>query len=337
MMFFDQINITAEPWKPIGIAKDRDSIKSRRVDQNYPHNVFWTRDHKDSIGFRFSSDTNLKNLDNLPRISGIDITKKKSGQGPIWLDLTLVEKRNSDLFRTICVDLLQFLFPIDKGRDDEAAKAILERLRKWQKLLKAKGSEEFLGPEEQLGLFGELLILRDYFLKKMSPIHAFATWIGPNDSPQDFRHSNLLLEIKTNSASTNRPIKISSLEQLNSRGAELYLIHQLIAVDETEGSTLQELVDSIREEYASTNVNAGELFKIALLSVAFQDNERYNQTPWKLYSRKSYLVEEGFPMLTDENVHSSISSVTYNIKIESCSEFIVENREIEEKIIGEEK
>ena len=113
------------------------------------------------------------------------------------------------------------------------------------------------------------------------------------------------------------------------------LIHQLIAVDETEGSTLQELVVSIREEYASTNVNAGELFKIALLGVGFQDNERYNQTLWKLYSRKSYLVEEGFPMLTEENVHSSISSAIYTIKIESCTNFIIETREVEEKIIGE--
>jgi hypothetical protein len=40
--------------------------------------------------------------------------------------------------------------------------------------------------------------------------------------------------------------------------------------------------------------------------------------------------------LTDENVNPSILDVTYTIKIESCSNFIVENRKIEEKIIGEE-
>ena len=46
----------------------------------------------------------------------------------------------------------------------------------------------------------------------------------------------------------------------------MYLIHQLIAVDEREGSTLQELVNSIRDEYASANLNAGVLFKVALLN-----------------------------------------------------------------------
>ncbi len=40
-------------------------------------------------------------------------------------------------------------------------------------------------------------------------------------------------------------------------------------------------------------------------------------------------------MLTDENVHPSISKATYIIEIESCSEHIVEKRIIEEEIKGE--
>jgi len=336
MIFFDQINIPEDPWKQIGIALDKESIKSKRVNPNFPHDVFWTRDHKGSIGFRLSSETKLNFSKNLPSISGIDITTKKTEQGQVWLDLILVKKKSSEIFRTICVDLLHLLFSIGRGRDDEAAKAIIERLMEWQKLLKSKSGDAFLSTEQQIGLFGELLVLKDFFLKKLSPINAFSAWIGPKDSPQDFRHSNLLLEIKTNSASTNRPIKISSLEQLNSRGAELYLIHQLIAVDEREGSTLQELVNSIRDEYASANLNAGVLFKVALLSVGFEDDERYNHARWKLHSRKSYIVEEGFPMLTEENVHPSILDSTYTIRIESCNDFIVENSKIAEEILGEE-
>ena len=156
----------------------------------------------------------------------------------------------------------------------------------------------------------------NFFLKNLSPTNAFSAWIGPKDSPQDFKHLGLLLEIKTNLVSSNRPIKISSLEQLNSRGSKLYLLHQLVSADHPEGKTLMELVNSIKDEYTA-DVNAGVLFKVALLSVGFEDDERYNHARWKLHSRKSYLVEEGFPMLTEENVHPSISSVTYNIKIES--------------------
>ena len=336
MNFFDQVNIPEDPWKQIGVATDKKSIKSRRVDPNFPHNVFWTRDHKGSIGFRLSSGTKLNFSKNLPRINGIDITNKKTEQGHVWLDLILVNKKSSDLFRTICVDLLHLLFPIEKGRDDEAASAIIERLMEWQKFLRSKSGDVLLSQEEQLGLFGELLILKDIFLSKLSPINAFSAWIGPKGSPQDFKYLDLLLEIKTNSASSNHPIKIASLEQLNSRGAELYLVHQLIIVDDLEGTTLQELVNSMRDEYASANVNAGVLFKVALLSVGFENDERYNQARWKLQLRKSYLVQAGFPLLTDENVNPSILDVTYTIKIESCSNFIVENRKIEEKIIGEE-
>ena len=158
MIFFDQINIPEDPWEKIGVAEGKQSIKSRRVDPNFHHNVFWTRNHKGEIGFRLSYKTKLDFSKNLPQISGIDITKNKSEQGHFWLDLCLVKKKNDDLFRTICIDLLQLLFTIEKERDDKPAKAILDRLMTWQKLLKSKGGEDYLGPEQQLGLFGELLI-----------------------------------------------------------------------------------------------------------------------------------------------------------------------------------
>ena len=74
---------------------------------------------------------------------------------------------------------------------------------------------------------------------------------------------------------------------------------------------------------------------MALLQIGFEDNERYNQTRLKLHSRKSYLVEEGFPMLTEENVHPSILDSTYTIKIESCSDFIVENKIIGDEVLGD--
>ena len=118
MIFFDQINIPEDPWEKIGVAEGKQSIKSRRVDPNFHHNVFWTRNHKGEIGFRLSYKTKLDFSKNLPQISGIDITTNKSEQGHFWLDLFLVKKKNDDLFRTISIDLLQLLFTIEKERDD---------------------------------------------------------------------------------------------------------------------------------------------------------------------------------------------------------------------------
>jgi hypothetical protein len=41
-------------------------------------------------------------------------------------------------------------------------------------------------------------------------------------------------------------------------------------------------------------------------------------------------------MLTEENVHPLILDSTYTIKIESCADFLVENKKIIEDILGEE-
>ena len=72
------------------------------------------------------------------------------------------------------------------------------------------------------------------------------------------------------------------------------------------------------------------------MQIGYEDNERYNQLKLKLNGRKTYFVEEGFPMLTEENVHPSILDCTYTIKIESCSNFIVENKIINEELLREE-
>jgi hypothetical protein len=197
-------------------------------------------------------------------------------------------------------------------------------------MAKTKGS--ILNIEAQLGLYGELLILRDFFLKNISPKSAFRAWIGPTRSAQDFQHSNVLLEIKTQLSIDL--VKISSLEQLDPREEELFLIHQLLEESEDEGLSLQELVNQIRKEYASKDVVSSEIFKTSLLEANFEDNDQYNNPLWKLESRKGYLVNGEFPRLTRGNVHHLIASAVYKINLESGSEFNAKLSEIQNKIRG---
>ena len=243
----------------------------------------------------------------------------------------LVEKNYLDLFRTICVDLLNSLFEKEPRDYDAIASAIISRLRRWQQMMaKTKGS--ILTIEAQLGLYGELLILRDFFLENISPRSAFRAWIGPTLSAQDFLHSNVLLEIKTQLSID--PVKISSLEQLDPQEEELFLIHQLLEESEDEGLSLQELVNQIRKEYASKDVVSNEIFKTSLLEANFEDNDQYNNRLWNLESRKGYLVNGEFPRLTRKNVHPLIASSVYKINLESCIEFNAKLSEIQNKING---
>ena len=330
MNAFNRIEIPENPWDGIEKSNSENKLNTRRVDYRYPHDFYWTKNSSGSYGLRLSSDSKLEALEKPPKISGIEVNKFNEGGGSS-LDLTLIDKNSSDLFRTICIDLLYTSSKKRKDNYDALAHAILNRLKRWQELMaKPKGS--LLSREGQLGLYGELLILRDFFLKKFSPRISIEAWIGPEGSAQDFQYSNVLLEIKTQLSI--RPVKISSLEQLNPGEKELFLIHQLLEENEKEGLTLQELVNIIRKEYTSKDVVSSDLFKRSLMEVGFRDNDYYNKHLWKLESRKGYSVSSEFPSLTSQNVHHLISSAEYTVKIESCKEFKTEISDIESKING---
>ena len=330
MNAFDKIEVPDNPWEEIKRSNSENILNTRRVDYRYPHDFYWTKNSSGSYGLRLSSDSKLEALEKPPTISGLEVTKQNEGGGAS-LDLTLLDKNSSDLFRTICIDLLYASSQKGKDSYDALAHAILNRLKRWQELMaKPKGS--LLSREGQLGLYGELLILRDFFLKKIVPRSAFSAWIGPDNSAQDFQHLNLLLEIKTQFSI--RPVKISSLEQLNPGEKELFLIHQLLEETEKDGLTLQELVNRIRKEYASKDVVSSDLFERSLLDAGYRDNDFYNKHLWKLESRKGYMVNGEFPSLTSHNVHNLIQSAEYTVKIESCREFNAKISEIESKING---
>ena len=330
MNAFNKIEVPENPWDGIERSNSENKLNTRRVDYRYPHDFYWTKNSRGSYGLRLSSDSKLEALEKPPKLSGIEITKHNEGRGAS-LDLTLFDKNSSDLFRTICIDLLYTSSQKGKDNYEALAHAILNRLKRWQELMaKPKGS--LLSREGQLGLYGELLILRDFFLKKFSPRICFESWIGPEGSAQDFQYSNILLEIKTQLSI--RPIKISSLEQLNPGEKQLFLIHQLLEETEKEGLSLQELVTMIKKEYASKDVVSNDLFKRSLMDAGFRDNDYYNKHLWKLESREGYSVNGGFPSLTSDNVHQLISSAEYTIKIESCKQFKTETSDIESKING---
>jgi hypothetical protein len=329
---FDKIEIPENPWEQIHRCETPDQLNTRRVHYLYPHDFYWTKNYNSAVGLRMKSDSRLEILENPPKISGLEIIKQNDADGGSFLDLLLVEKNYLDLFRTICIDLLNTLFELEQSDYDAIANTIINRLRRWQEMM-AKTKDRILNIEAQLGLYGELLILRDFFLKKMSPRSAFRAWIGPTHSAQDFKHSNVLLEIKTQLSID--PVKISSLEQLNSEDNELFLIHQLLEESDDEGLSLQELVNRIRKEYASKDVVSNEMFKTSLLEANFNDNDQYNNRLWNLESRKGYCVNGEFPKLTRKNVNNLITSAIYKIDLESCSEFNSKLTEIHNKLSGD--
>ena len=180
------------------------------------------------------------------------------------LYLQLTEERYRDVFYVLCEDVCSVL-AIAAGERD-AVRACHARLVRWQAFLK-KHRPDGLSPEQQVGLFGELLILRDLFLPRLEPVVTIQAWRGCKKAHQDFQFPGKALEVKTTRAAIPDRIAVTNVQQLDEDGlAPLVLTVVHVHANETSGETLPEMVKSIKTELPD---DALERFDEGLIEVGY--------------------------------------------------------------------
>jgi hypothetical protein len=160
------------------------------------------------------------------------------------------------VLRTVAEPLFQYFFEFsllvaDKIQLDGVAAgvAVSESMDQWRRLLQAAA---MLSPEKQLGLYGELLLLRRLFGALGSA--AIDAWTGPTKAAHDFRLGDFEVEVKT-TRSENRVHEINGVNQLQpSEGCELHLLSIQMAAGGTSGQSLAQLVGDVRAAASSCGV-----------------------------------------------------------------------------------
>ncbi|HEX3965267.1 MAG TPA: PD-(D/E)XK motif protein [Trebonia sp.] len=217
------------------------------------------------------------------------------------------------LFCTLLADLLaQLSLP-----GNQPAAALARRLTAWQRML-SRGMPGGMLPEERLGLYGELLVLRDLMLTSVGA-DAVAAWSGPSGAPQDFTCPPVALEVKTVSRQAPGSCRISNEHQLDTSGlGRLFLVYQ-VAERVPHGLSLGEFIDELR----SHPLVRADLatFENSLLEYGWVDayRSRYAQDRYGLSRRRYYAVQEAFPRLAASVLPLGISGVTYVLDMSACS------------------
>lgn len=321
------------PWEGITSSDKPDSLNTRRCRTSNPHEFFWSRNHLGHYGFLFRSRIAPKTGQSMPALAGIDLEFTPDDAGGSILHLVLNEFTARDIFRTICHDLLQATSQIDPIHGEAVIGAVLTRLERWQHLLRVPRNKR-LSETSRIGLFGELLVLRDYFVSNLDAVTAASSWQGPMGAEQDFAFEELLLEVKTQLSSADRKIRVSSLEQLDNRSGDIFLLHQTISPDEKEmpeAMSLQEIVNNIREILVS-NTFASDLFERALLEIGFQDSKEYSEVSYLLSTRAIYNVDNTFPCLTRSVVPGQVTLATYILEVAALDLWKIDEMELTERI-----
>ena len=276
-------------------------------------------DNAEAILLGFPS-ARLAPAEKLPEGQGFSVERADSDDArQLRLALTRRAAGSADLFAAMACDVV--------GALDEAAAAgaaapkllqvFLGRVGAWQEFMR-KGSQT-LSPEAEIGLVGELTLLRSIIDAGVPLASAIEAWVGPLDGPRDFELGTGSVEVKATLSAAGFPARIGSLEQLDDSVRQpLFLAGVRLRQSET-GQSLPALVAEMRD------VAAGEPEAVRLLSErliaagyfeAHADRyvRRFTQADTRVVE-----VKDGFPRLTPGSVPLGVVGATYEIDLDKAA------------------
>src|SRR5690554_1513407 len=151
---------------------------------------------REAVIFQFAQPVDLEDS-RFPTAKGFDILpfsahERESSHG---IGLVRRSEASREIFIAMALDIVRTLerTASEATRKGDALHAILERLKEWQSFM-TRGPRP-LSRDKQLGLFGELCVLKELLDSKLAAI-ALDCWLGPIHSAQDFHIYDGAVEVK---------------------------------------------------------------------------------------------------------------------------------------------
>jgi hypothetical protein len=257
----------------------------------------------------------------LKRFRGIAIEVIQLDATQKQFTIFLLEDALEDVFVLFVEDVINSL--IAAKTDEEALSIIHARVNHWKDLF-AKLSGDTLTPEQQRGLYGELLVLKTLLSlpDKLSVLHA---WQGPHGGNHDFVLNKVALEVKTTKAGSPS-LGISNEMQLDPAGWK-HLYVSLVVLSEVKGGAdaLSALIVEIRQ-LLSADLEALDLFaaKIRLAGIPDDLVEGYDTVGYHVRAIRHFHVKDGFPSIITTDIPDAVSEVRYQVDISGCLDFEID-------------
>ena len=218
-----------------------------------------------------------------PSSQSVEIKQWRRRDGKFSLALSLLSEDESAVFFEMCRDLLT----VTENSSDEsdALKKFWQRYEHWQNLFTA-AKNDLLTPEQQRGLIGELLFLREQILGGRPLLEAVEGWHGALKEHQDFFYGESWYEIKTVTEQADK-IRIPSLEQLSLERCGELVVYRLgnssgdCSSFALENFTLNSLVKNL-SELLHEKISAAQKFDALLFTAGYVQREEYDEKIYRL-------------------------------------------------------
>lgn len=241
-------------------------------------------------------------------LNGLRVRHRRLGEGEV-LDLA-APPSHERVFTPFCRDVIDAV--VVQGRDPW--KAVAATIRTWQSAWKPARQE--MSANVQVGLFGELFVLRHLMIPCLGPA-AVDQWGGPDAERHDFVGESLHIEVKTTRKS--RPEhEISRLDQLRVP-AGCRLLVASIQLEETAGGSetlateMDAVVDLLRSDGGAMDAYMSKMYQMG-----WSEEMRNSGELLRFLVRDAavYAVDDAFPRLPDDfRLPSGVVSVKYTVDL----------------------
>ncbi|WP_292427839.1 PD-(D/E)XK motif protein [Mesorhizobium sp.] len=254
----------------------------------------------------------------LPEGSGFRVELAREAPAPgfaIWVCLIRQPGAGRDLFVQMSADIVAALSATQTQSDSWLLSLMLARIRAWQEFMRRPRSG-LLSPEEEIGLFGELVFLREALDAGAPAAGMLHSWAGPAGGLQDFQTETVGIEIKSTISASGFPAQISSLEQLDGLAGRAVILGGVRLCQQEGGQTLSELVGGLRMRVAQSRDLAGWLDR-SLLLAGYEENaaSRYLRR-YDVVDTRFFEVDGSFPCLRRSSTVPVIRSANYQIDLD---------------------
>ncbi|MCX5283560.1 PD-(D/E)XK motif protein [Streptomyces sp. NBC_00198] len=231
-----------------------------------------------------------------------------------YADLACLRDDLSDLFTDLCVDVLGATVALPEN----PVKALYRVLDRWKALFKAQVAP--LGPDQLVGLFGELLVLTRILEEDSS---ASRVWCGPSGHRHDFSNGSTAVEVKSSVENEGRRPRIHGLDQLDEpEGGTLWLAWFRLrrTTGDTPGKAFVELV---RRALELCDDESALLQLLARAGYHLADADRYRDVHFAVGEERWYRVGPDFPGLTRRTLSAAglaVSAIDVDYTIDLSGE-----------------
>ncbi|MBD9363766.1 PD-(D/E)XK motif protein [Methylomonas fluvii] len=264
------------------------------------------------------STINVSPAEKLPQGHGFLVTKTTLGaevSGLIWIALCRQSTGSLDLFTRMTNDVVMTLEGIRGASDQKAYQTFIGRIRAWQDFM-SRNDNGILCREAELGLFGELELLKSLIATGMPAPLAVDAWCGPMGGVQDFAIGTGAIEVKSTVSSNSFPANIGSLDQLDDSLIQPLFLAGFRFVLSQSGITLPEQIGIVRNQLSEFPFAKNDFDSRLLHAGYIDDHADYYSRRFLQTERKIFHISEIFPRLTRANVANEIRGARYDLDLD---------------------